>query len=280
MQAMISESDEGTRATAFSLIEVFVLSAAVLGPLIGSVLLPFVGVDGLLILHGLSLVPATWVRARELKETRQVVPAHLRQPKQWRLALAPSVLWIIGAYMLASFALGLTAAGPFYAMMAHDVWGLADQQIQQVLSISSLAAFAGVWLGSHADRWGVRRVWVLATIGFAATLAGWGLSPTAGVGVIFMMFNTLFFETVYIAWETLLAHRTTAESRSLVFGLCGTLGGGMQATGPAVGTGLVRLTGLPATFLAGALVAAVGAVAVLPVSEGHRDGMAASSSAE
>ncbi len=267
MQAMISESDEETRATAFSLIEIFVLSAAVIGPLLGSALLPFTGVGGLIILDGLMMAVATWVRARELRETHVAVPSHESQPGQRAAALSRPVIWIITAYTLAALALGLTAGGPFMAIMGHDIWGLSDQQIQQVMAVTSLAAFGGVWLGSRADKWGARRSWMIAAAGFALTLVGWGLAPNVWIGVWFVGFNNLFFEAVFIISETILAQYTTRSTRSFIFGLMATTGGLVEATGPAIGTGLVSLWRLPATFLAGAAVGVVSLFSLIPVQE-------------
>ncbi len=215
MQAMISESDEETRATAFSLIEIFVLSASVIGPLLGAALLPWTGVGGLMILDGVIMGVVTVVRARELRETHAPVQGDAPARVNRRAALTRPVLWIIGAYTLASLALGLSAGGPFMAMLSHDVWGLNEQQIQIVMTISSLAAFGGIWLGSRADKWGARRMWMIAASGFALTLVGWGLSPTAWVGVWFVAFNNLFFEAVFIISETLLAHHTTGRPAAL-----------------------------------------------------------------
>ncbi|MGB8646255.1 MAG: MFS transporter [Anaerolineae bacterium] len=271
MQAMISESDEETRATAFSLIEIFVLSASVAGPLLGAALLPWVGVGGLIMLHGFIMALATGVRWRELKETH-VVEAH--EAPVWKdrgTAITRPILWIIVAYTLASLALGLSAGGPFMAIMSHDVWGLTEQQIQQVMAVSSLAAFGGIWLGSRADRWGARRMWFIAAAGFAITLVGWGLSPNAWIGVWFVAFNNLFFEAVFIISETVLAHYTTRTTRSFIFGLMGTVGGVAEAVGPTIGTGLINLWRLPATFLAGAAVGTASLVALAPIKEPTRE---------
>ncbi len=267
MQAMISESDEETRATAFSLIEIFVLSASVAGPLLGAVLLPYTGVGGLIILHGIIMALATWVRWQQLEETHVAEPEQAPAWKERGAAITRPVVWIIAAYTLASLALGLSAGGPFMALMSHDVWGLTDQQIQQVMSFSSLAAFGGIWLGSRADRWGARRMWLIAAAGFALSLVGWGLAPNAWIGVWFVALNNLCFEAVFIISETVLAHYTARTTRSFVFGLLGTVGGLVEAAGPTVGTGLVNLWRLPATFLAGAVVGGASLIALVPLTE-------------
>ncbi len=267
MQAMISESDEETRATAFSLIEVFVLSASVLGPLLGAVLLPWTGVGGLLILHGIAMAVATIVRARELRETHIPVRNEPTIKGNRRAALTLPVIWIIAAYTLASLALGLSAGGPFMAMLSHDVWGLSEQQIQLVMTVSSLAAFGGIWLGSRADKWGARRMWAISALGFAVTLIGWGLAPSVWIGIWFVACNNMFFEAVFIISETLMAHHTTRATRSFIFGLMGTSGGLVEAAGPTIGMTLVNLYRLPMTFFAAAGVGFVSLFALVPIRE-------------
>ncbi len=166
------------------------------------------------------------------------------------------------------------------AMLARDVWGLTDPQVQQLTAIGSLMAFGGVWLGSRADRWDSRRMWVLTGIGAGITLAGWGLSPNALVGTVFVMANMLFTEALFIVSETFLAHHTTRQTRSFLFGLSGTLGGLTEAAGPALGTSLISLGRLPAPFLAGALVTLLSVVTILPVNKTARQETAAAQATE
>lgn len=280
MQAMVSESDPTTRSTAFSLIEVFVLAAAVLGPLLGSFLLPFVGVGGLLIIGGLIMVPATWVRALGLRETHR---GHAREGMsriKWRAAITPAVGWIIFATTMFTLADSLSLLGPFAAILARDGWSLSDQQIQQLSALGALAAFGGVWLGSKADRWGARRVWAITALGLTLALVGWGLARNVQVGMIFVMASNLCFEALFIVSETLLAHHTTRATRSFLFGLCGTLGGGIQAAGPTMGSWLMGGSRLGAPFFAGALVNLLGLVALTPVSGTPREDAATVGAAE
>ncbi len=280
MQAMVSESDDATRSTAFSLIEVFVLAAAVLGPLLGSVFLPFVGVGGLLIAGGLMMIPATWVRARELRETHHPEARERMTRINWRRAITPAVGWIIFATTMFTLADSLSVLGPFAAILARDGWSLTDQQIQQLSALGALAAFGGVWVGSKADRWGTRRVWMMTAGGLAVALAGWGLARNVQVGMVFVMASNLCFEALFIVSETLLAHHTTHATRSFLFGLCATLGGGVQAAGPALGSWLIGGSRLGAPFLAGALVNLLGIAALTPVSDTPREETAPVGAAE
>jgi MFS family permease len=280
MQAMISESDETTRATAFSLIEIFVLSSAVVGPLLGSLLLPYVGVGGLIMAHGLVMIPATWVRMRLLKETHTAQPRGTVRRMNWRAALTPALLGITAAYAAVTLAVGLTVGGPFVAIFARDVWGLNEQQIQQLTALASLASFGGVWLGSKADRWGGRRMWVSTSIGFGVTLAGWALAPNVYVGAFFVMTSNLFFEALFIVAETMLAQHATRSTRSFIFGLYNTVGGFTEAVGPALGTGLASLARLSAPFLAGAIVSLLSILAIAPVGDAVTEEVIAGDAAE
>lgn len=271
MQALIAESDETTCATAFSLIEIFVLVAAVIGPLIGSLGLSFIGVGGLIIGSGLILLPATWIRAREWRETHQPRVRRVMTRMNWRTAIRPATWWLILANALFTFALGVSVGGPFMAMLARDVWSLDDPAIQQLTALGSLAAFGGVWLGSKADQWGNRRMWTLTAIGFAAMLVGWGLAPNVQLGAVFIMTSNFFFEALFIVSETLLAQHTTRATRSFLFGLSGTLGGLTEAAGPILGAGLVNLARLPAPFLAGAVASLCSVLTILPLGENTRE---------
>ncbi len=281
MQAMISESDEATRATAFSLIEVFVLSAGVIGPLLGSLLLPYLGMRGLIIADGLILIPATWVRVRELRETHRAQHSQSTTLRtNWRKAITPATVGITAAYAAAALAVGLTVGGPFVAIFARDVWALSDQQVQLLTAIASLASFGGVWLGSKADQWGGRRLWIMVAAGFGIALVGWALSPNVQVGVIFVMTSNLFFEALFILSETLLAEHTTRATRSFLFGLYNTIGGFTESSGPALGTGLINLARLPAPFFAGAVVSLLSIAAILPVNHATPEETVSTSTAE
>lgn len=108
MQAFMSESDEAQRATAFSLMEVFVLAAAVVGPLVGSFLLPALGVSGLILLHGIALLPATAARGLMLRETHHHSQRASLNFRQWRTTIPRAVLWITAANALFTLALGLS----------------------------------------------------------------------------------------------------------------------------------------------------------------------------
>lgn len=86
MQAFMSESDEEHRAAAFSLMESLVLGAAIIGPLLSSVLLPLMGVAGLIGLHGFVMIPATAARAFALRETHHQAPGTALQVRVERVA--------------------------------------------------------------------------------------------------------------------------------------------------------------------------------------------------
>ncbi len=260
MQAFMSESDEERRATAFSFMEIFVLSAAIVGPLVSSLLLPILGIAGLIFAHGIALLPATAARILILRETHhrsQRVPFQLRQ---WRAALPNAILWIMAANAFFALALGLSFEGPFSALLANDVWKLNAVQIQWVNAAGAAFALIGVWLGGKADAWGGRRMWILSAIGFAITLAGWGLSPRWEIGVIFFLGAHVFYETIFIVAETMLAQHSTRATRSTVFGFQTTSASFATAAGPTVGAWAAALSSLAAPFLiaAAAMVASLG----------------------
>lgn len=253
MQAFMSESDEARRATAFSFMEIFVLSAAIVGPLVGSFLLPTFGVAGLIFAHGIVLVPATLARALILREPHHDAPRLEQKFSTWHTAFSPAILWIVAANALFALALGLSFEGPFSALLANDVWKINQVQIQWVNAAGAAVAIIGVWLGGKADVWGGKKIWVGSAIAFAVTLVGWGLSPRWEIGIIFFLGAHIFYETIFIVAETMLAQHSTRATRSSVFGLQTTLAGFTTAAGPAVGAWSAALTSLAAPFLLGAV---------------------------
>lgn len=264
MQALLSESDEERRATAFALIEIFVLGAAVVGPLVGSVLLPLVGVGGLFIVHGLVLVPATYARVRWIHETYR---PHLKakfKVADWRSAIPKAARWVIAANVLFALTLGLSLEGPYVSILANDQWGMGEQQIQWMNAIAALMALFGVWLGGKADQWGGRRIWTVSTFGLAISLTAFGLSSSWQVGALFFFTAHIFYETVFIVSETLLAHYSTPANRSFLFGFTQTVSGIANAMGPTVGAWLISFTRLAATFVA---AAAASLLTLAPLSQ-------------
>lgn len=253
MQAFISESDEARRATAFSFMEIFVLGAAIIGPLVSTVLLPILGVAGLIITHGIILIPATAARALILQETHHHTQGKTLDLRQWRTTFSGAILWIVAANTLFALALGLSFEGPFSALLANDVWRLNPVQIQWVNSAGAAVALIGVWLGGKADAWGGKRIWVFSALGFGITLAGWGLSPRWEIGLIFFLTAHVFYETIYIVAETMLAQHSTRATRSSVFGFLSTIAGVSTAVGPTLGAWAAVRTSLAAPFLLGAV---------------------------
>lgn len=253
MQAFMSESDETRRATAFSLMEIFVLSAAIIGPLVGSLALPYLGVAGLIFIHGIVLIPATAARAFLLHEPHHAQRRAEIKLSHWRAAFSPAILWIIAANGLFALALGLSFEGPFSALLANDVWKLSHVQIQWVNAAGAAAALIGVWLGGKADLWGGKRVWIFSAIAFAFTLAGWGWSPTWEMGLLFFLGAHIFYETIFIVAETMLADHSTRATRSSVFGLQTTAAGFSTAAGPTIGASAAAIYSIAAPFLIGAV---------------------------
>ncbi len=253
MQAMLAESDEDRRAHAFSLMEIFVLGAAIVGPLLGSVLLPVLGISGLILLHAVALLPATVIRFVYLTETHHAIHRAALKPGSWRTGITPAMYWIIAANALFALALGLSFEGPFITLLASDVWKLNEQQIQWLNSAGAAFALIGVWLGGQADHWGGRRIWAWSVVGFAVAMIGWGLSPSWEIGLVFFLAAHVFYETIFIVAETLLAHHSTRATRSAAFGLMTTVSGFTTAAGPALGAWAAALTSLAAPFLIGAV---------------------------
>ncbi len=253
MQAFLSESDEERRAAAFSFLEIFVLGAAIVGPLVSSFFLPLLGIAGMIVAHGIVLIPATLARALILHETHHSSQRNALNWRTWRTTVPSAILWIIGANTLFALALGLSFEGPFSALLANDVWKLDHVQIQWVNAAGAAVALIGVWLGGKADVWGGKKIWFGAAICFAITLAGWGLAPRWEIGIGFFLAAHIFYETIFIVAETMLAQHSTRASRSSVFGLLTTAAGFSTAAGPTLGAWAASRSSLAAPFLLGAV---------------------------
>lgn len=263
MQAMVSESDEARRAAAFSFMEIFVLAAAIIGPLAGSFLLAPLGIAGLILLDAVGLIPATLARIFFLSETHHIHQRASLDLRGWRQSAPRAVWWIILANGLFTLTLGLTFEGPFSALLANDVWRLNEQQIQWVNAVGAAAALVGVWIGGKSDLWGGKRVWMLAALGLALTLASWGLAPGWEIGIIFFVLARVFYETIFIVAETILAQYSTRATRSSMFGVMTTVGGITNAAGPTIGAWAAAASSLAAPFLLAALsqLASIGVLA-------------------
>lgn len=143
------------------------------------------------------------------------------------------------------------------------MWHLDPQQIQWVNALGAAGALVGVWLGGKADVWGGKRIWIFSALAFAVMLVGWGLSPRWEIGIGFFLVAHVFYETIFIVSETLLAQHSTRVTRSSVFGFTTTVSGFATAAGPTVGAWAAGLASLAAPFLIAAvsLVASVGFLA-------------------
>jgi len=237
-----------------------VLGAAIVGPLISSVLLPILGVAGLIFAHGLVMIPATLARAFVLKETHHHSQGSTLNLKHWRTTFPSAILWIVGANAFFALALGLSFEGPFSALLANDVWRLNEVQIQWINAAGAAVALIGVWIGGKADVWGGKRIWVFSAIAFAITLAGWGLSPSWETGLVFFLGAHIFYETIFIVSETMLAQHSTRATRSSVFGFMTTVAGFSTAAGPTLGAWAASVFSLAAPFLiaAASMVSSLG----------------------
>jgi MFS family permease len=87
---------------------------------------------------------------------------------------------------------------------------------------------------------------------------------------VFFLAAHVFYETIFIVAETMLAQHSTRATRSSVFGFQTTIAGFSTAAGPTVGAWSAALFSLAAPFLIGAvsMVASLGLLA--RVSDGTR----------
>jgi DHA1 family tetracycline resistance protein-like MFS transporter len=154
------------------------------------------------------------------------------------------------------------AFGPFFSLLARDIWHNTDAEINLIWAVGSAASMVGILLGRMSDRWGARQVFALGALGFGISTAAWGLATSWQWGLAPLLIAFGFSEGAFIAYSTLQTEITTKETRTSVFGVITTTTGMISGLAPTFGAWLVSLGGYPLPFVAaGAMsLAAIGAM--------------------
>lgn len=258
--AVVAESAAPDRvARAFSFSEFSVIAGLVAGPVAGAALLGLFDIPTLILINGAVLIATTAVRAWGIHETQHRVTQKAKP--NVRAALDSNVRWflVLGTLLSTSFAI---AFGPFFALLARDVWHNTDAEINLLWAVGSAASMVGILLGRMSDRWGARRVFVLGSLGYGISTAAWGLATNWQWGLAPLLIAFGFSEGQFIAYSTLQTEITTKETRTSVFGVITTTTGFVSGFGPTMGAWLVGLGGYAMPFIAAGVmgIAAVGAM--------------------
>lgn len=173
--------------------------------------------------------------------------------------MAQSTRWAVYTLYFVVFVdiFQLTFVFPFIPLIVAGFGGSAATVAERVAHLSSLAALGQMLsspiLGWVSDRIGRRRVFLIATLGSAASSVLLAFSPSYEVSVAARMFNGLAGGTAAIA-NTYLSDITTTEERPVYMSKMTAMTGIGLTVGPLVGAFLYNTWGIPAACFCAALV--------------------------
>jgi MFS family permease len=245
------------RGQAFALIEFAIGIGVVIGPLLGAVLLPVVGVRGLLVISGTILAAAAGLRHTYLRETRArgTAQVHFAVSHLFTPRLARVLLILICFNVL----LALTLWGPFLSLHASDAMGLDKPAINRLASMGSAAGVMISFVAGRAvGRWGAQPVLSGGLLALAAAALLWSIQrmPPMIIGTYVLM--NMAFQVAMISSDTFRVHQVDEEIRGRALGAMGMITSLMTA--PVVPlVGYLRSTyGSGAPFYVALVPAAIG----------------------
>lgn len=253
LNALIAESSgEGNAARSYSFSEAAVLLGITLGPLFGALVIGIIDIPGLMLLHGVTLLATGLMRWFGLEDHHT---HHARRGlPDLRMVFDKNLTWFIiaGACISISFSIPF---GPFFSLLANDVWKNSAAEINVLFSIGNVAALGGIFIGRLGGRMDARKVMMLCAGVFGFTCMLWGISPTWQVGLIPLLIAFAFSEGAYIAEQTVQAQITKPETRSSIIGIIITATGIFGGLGPTLGAWLVGIGGDALPFIASGIIA-------------------------
>ncbi len=181
------------------------------------------------------------------------------------------LLWLTVAAIALLAGANLTLYGPFVPLYAHDIIGLARQQVDVLFAAGPLvAAASGLAMGRFVARKGGGAAMAWGFGGMGAACAGLLVAPSFGWAIAAVAVAAVGLQLAFVGYDTLRAEATSRESRGRVVGTLGAIGSGAGAAAlPIVG----RLAGGFGPGLAlylGVALCAVGMVAAVKASSKGR----------
>ena len=261
--ALIANSiEERRRGAAFGLEGVGDNLGAVLGPLIAAGLLYLFAIDlrsiffiafvpGLLAFAVMALVrekPARDARAGDGRVSIRRLPG-----AYWRYLLA------VGAFSIGN------SSKAFIILRATDVGIPAERTLLVYAGYNFVAAAASYPAGGLSDRWGRKRVLLIALAVFAIAYAGLALSTSASLVTALFLFYGLFQGTFRAVGKALAVDLVPVELRGSGGGIYGAVVGLSALVASVVGGQLWDGLGPTAIFGYGAACAVLGALMLAPV---------------
>ncbi|MDP2871236.1 MAG: MFS transporter [Bacillota bacterium] len=256
------------RGQAFAVIEFGIGIGVIIGPLLGAVLMPLVGVRGLLILSGIILAAAAGLRQMYLRETRarNAVQAHFAIGHLFAPRLARVLLILICFNVL----LALTVWGPFLSLHASDAMGLDKPAINRLAAMGSAAGVLISFVAGRAvGRWGAQPILSGGFIGLAVTALLWSLQRTSPAIIVTYILMNMAFQVTMISSDTFRVHQVDEEIRGRALGAMGMITSLMTAPVVPIIGWLRTTVGSGVPFYATLIPAAIGVWALAKLAQQH-----------
>lgn len=266
--SMIAESvPKAKRGRAYSEFELFVVLGITLGPAMGMILIPRVGIKYLFYLNSLITFFCALIRVFWLKEThRQRIK--LNKFISFNNLFNKKMLYIILALSSLFLLFNLTTNGPFISLYAKEIINLDKSKINLLFALGGFAAVIySLWGGKIIDKWGSKQVLSYSGLGLGIFMILWSLSSLWWLTITLFTVLYIFFQSCYIAYGSLLADITHRQSRGLVIGFIGTCTGLIGSIGPSLGGYLKFQFGPSSPFWAGLTFALITSLLLMKIKE-------------
>jgi EmrB/QacA subfamily drug resistance transporter len=180
----------------------------------------------------------------------------------------PLVAVCAGAFMLLIDVTIVNVALPDMARALHTTFS----DLQWVIDLYALVLAALVLtVGSVADRFGRRRLYVLGLVVFAASSLTCGLAPNVGVLIAARGVQGLGAAAMFATTMALISNSYSGRDRGVAFGVWGAVNGAAAAAGPIIGGLLTTHFGWRWIFLVNLPVSVVAVALTLVVVAESRD---------
>lgn len=256
------------RGPAFAQIEFSIGIGVVIGPLLGAVLLPLVGVRGLLVTSGVILALAAGLRKTFLRETRSRGAAQV--PFALNHLFTPRMARVLVILICFNVLLALTVWGPFLSLHASDAMGFDKPSINRLAATGSAAAVLISFMAGRAvGRWGANSILSIGMVGLAATAVLWSVQRTPAMIISAYVVMNMAFQVAMISSDTFRVHQVDEAVRGRALGAMGMITSLLTAPVVPIAGWLRASVGSGAPFVVGLIPAAVGVWALAGLAQQH-----------
>ncbi len=266
--SMIAESvPKNKRGIAYSGFELFVVLGITIGPAIGMILIPRIEIKYLFYFTSLTTFFCALARMFWLKETHHH-RIKINKSNSFKNLFNKKILHIILALSSLFLLFNLTTHGPFISLYAKEVMNFDKPKINLLFALGGFAAvICSLWGGKIIDKWGSKKVLSFSASGLGIFIILWSLSSPLWLTIALFTILYIFFQSCYIAYDSLLADITHRQSRGLVIGFIGTCTGLIGSIGPSLGGYLKFQFGPSSPFWAGLIFALITSLLLIKIKE-------------